>query len=62
MVQDGSLMWEMKLGGILKDRGFTIAIDEHNNCWISGYFKGTVVLENGCIISRMTSSYQQKKH
>ena len=41
MDSDGAVIWQTTLGGIHEDRGYNLAIDAHNNCWISGYFKDT---------------------
>lgn len=52
MDAQGNLLWQTTFGGVYKDRGHSIAIDAHNNCWISGYFNDTIVIESDTLISQ----------
>ncbi|MCH2022342.1 MAG: hypothetical protein MK207_07635 [Saprospiraceae bacterium] len=38
----GNILIEFSFGGSHKDRGFHLAIDEQNNCWVSGYFNDSL--------------------
>ena len=51
MDAQGNLLWQTVFGSTYKDRGHSLAIDAHNNCWISGYFNDTIVIESDTLIS-----------
>ncbi|MES2592269.1 MAG: SBBP repeat-containing protein [Bacteroidota bacterium] len=38
----GTFLWAKSLGGISDDRGISVSTDQSNNCYMTGYFIGTL--------------------
>jgi hypothetical protein len=51
MDADGTIIWEQMFGGFQDDRAEHLAIDEHNNCWVSGYFSDTLWVGDSILVS-----------
>ncbi|MDC0230818.1 hypothetical protein OAK19_02540 [Aureispira] len=49
---DGNVLFECSFGGGDKDRGYHLAIDEHNSCWVSGYFNDTMWIGSHYLVSK----------
>lgn len=55
MDANGNFVWAKSFGGVLKDRGNSIAIDHLGNIFIKGSFEGTVDFDCGTGIHNITA-------
>jgi len=51
MDPNGNWLWAKKAGGIDRDEGVGITIDEYGNSYITGHFKGTAIFGSNTITS-----------
>lgn len=51
MDSEGLLIWEQSFGGLQDDQAQHLAIDAHNNCWVSGYFSDTLWIGDSILVS-----------
>lgn len=47
----GNFIWAQSAGGIDDDRGMSVSTDASGNCYITGFFKGTVTIATNTLVS-----------
>ncbi len=48
---DGNFIWAQSAGGTDDDRGMSVSTDASGNCYITGFFKGTVTIATNTLVS-----------
>ena len=54
--KNGDFIWARQIGGTFSDAAYSIALDEQNNIYSTGFFFGTVDFDPGPAVNNLTST------